>query len=89
MRASKEPRPSLCRWLLLAGISFGVLTRADGAKVYLVPDMITEVTPPYAGACPHNAKAFVRTLSSTYCVLESPEDAVRILKEQPTTREPK
>lgn len=68
---------------------FVLLTRVDGLPVYVVPDNITEVTTPYAGSCSTKAKAFVRTFSSTYCVLETPEDVVKkfrdIAPEHPQT----
>lgn len=80
----------MIRWLALFGISFGVLTRLDGSPVYIVPDMVTEVTAPFGGMCnPKDplAKALVRTLASLYCVRETPDEARRILSDTPTAKD--
>lgn len=51
-----------------------LLHRADGAPVHIAPGMVVEITTPFAGACTPQAKTFVRTLSSTYCVREDIDD---------------
>lgn len=78
----------MLRWVILFGISFGVLTRLDGSPVYIVPDMVTEITAPFGGMCEgKNARSYVRTLASIYCVRETPDEARRILSETPTAKE--
>lgn len=59
--------------IILAAL-FVLLHRNDGAPVHIAPAMVTEITTPFAGACPPGAKTFVRTLSSTYCVREDIDD---------------
>jgi hypothetical protein len=59
--------------IILAAL-FVLFTRADGQPVHIAPGMVTEITTPFAGACPPGAKTFVRTLSSTYCVRDLIED---------------